>query len=430
MNKRVAVFTLGCKVNLYDSDSMLEVFRRAGFEVFEGLAEADIYVINTCAVTAEAEKKSRQAVARIKKINPNADIFVCGCASQNNASQFEKDGVKYIIGTDKKVDFARKIANEYKASGSFDLECNYQPVSKPGIVGCFDISNAFEENEGVVNLRTRHFIKVQDGCNNFCSYCLVPYLRGRCRSRSVESIKSELDSVQNSVKEVVISGVNMSAYGEDIGLSLADLLDALKDYKMRIRLGSLEVNVVDERFLQSAKALYSFCDHFHLSLQSGSDATLKKMNRKYTSSEYMSAVELIRKHFPNAAITTDVIVGFPTETDENFLESYDFVRKVGFSDVHVFPYSPRKGTVAANFKKIDDKLMAERVKKMTELKGELINSYLKKQIGRELEALFETYEDGYWVGHTKNYVKAYSKDAARNELKKVVPTELFKDGLK
>lgn len=267
---KISIFTLGCKVNQYDTDAMLAIFEHAGFEIAEGLEFADVYVVNSCAVTAEAEKKSRQSVARILKVNPNAKIFVCGCASQNNFSQFAKNNVQYISGSDGKLGFARKIVEEYKGE-----EKQFDKI----VPEKFDISSVFEDNDGIVNLRTRHFIKVQDGCNNFCSYCLIPYVRGRSRSRSLESIERELDEVQNVAKEVVVTGINLSAYGKDNGSSLGELMKMLSKYDFSVRLGSLEVNVITKEFLDATKLVKRFCPHFHLSLQSGDDSVLKAMNR-------------------------------------------------------------------------------------------------------------------------------------------------------
>lgn len=416
---KVCVFTLGCKVNQYDSDAMLAVFESAGFEICEGLEPADVYIINSCAVTAEAEKKSRQSVARILKVNPNARIYVCGCASQNNFSQFAKNNVEYISGTDRKIDFAKKIVNLYVKDAPFDKI----------VPDRFDISKQFEDNDGVVNLRTRHFIKVQDGCNNFCSYCLVPYVRGRSRSRSVESVVRELDTVKNIAKEVVVTGINLSAYGVDISSSLSELMLALSKFDFSVRLGSLEVGVITREFLDATKKIKRFCPHFHLSLQSGDDSVLKQMNRKYTCSQYFDSVQLIRKYYPEAAITTDIIVGFPTETDEQFENSMAFARKVGFADIHVFPYSSRRGTVAGRMPTLSPDVVTDRQKRMTSVKKELVSNYLNKQIGMPVNVLFETCDDGVWCGHAPNYVKVYSRCGAHNDVRLVTPTRKYLDGV-
>ena len=417
---KISIFTLGCKVNQYDTDAMLAVFEHAGFEIAEGLEYAEVYVVNSCAVTAEAEKKSRQSVARILKVNPNAKIFVCGCASQNNFSQFAKNNVQYISGSDQKLDFARKIVTEFKGE-----EEQFDKI----VPDKFDISTVFEDNDGIINLRTRHFIKVQDGCNNFCSYCLIPYVRGRSRSRVLASIERELDEVSSVAKEVVVTGINLSAYGKDIGSSLTDLMKMLSKYDFSVRLGSLEVGVITKDFLDATKTLKRFCPHFHLSLQSGDDSVLKAMNRHYTTAEYYDAVRLIREYYSDPAITTDIIVGFPSEREEEFENSMAFARKVGFSDIHVFPYSSRRGTVAGRMPTLDPEIVLDRQKRMTALKHELVQNYLNKQIGMPVNVLFETQSRGVWCGHSPNYVKVYSKNGEHNEIRLITPTHLYLDGV-
>ena len=292
---KVVVFTLGCKVNECESDSLIAGLIGKGYEVSDKLEFADIFVVNTCAVTLEAEKKSRQMLARIKKINPKAKIIFTGCAAQKNAEQFyKKDGAILVTGTYAK----NKIIDMIDEVGV--------KIEPPTLV--------FEELETVKSLRTRTFIKVQDGCDNMCTYCIIPYLRGRSRSRSIDSIISEL-KVTNPI-EAVINGINLSAYNYQ-GKTLEDLIESIKaaDIKARIRLGSLEVNVITDRLLTALKSLNNFAPHFHLSLQSGSDNVLKKMNRHYTAEEFAEKVDLIRNYFPSAGITTDIIVGFPTETE-------------------------------------------------------------------------------------------------------------------
>lgn len=419
----ISVCTLGCKVNRYDTDAMLAVLENRGFTVLEGYEFADVYIINTCAVTAEAERKSRQTVGKVLAINPEAEIYVCGCASQNNFSQFAKDGVNYISGTDGKLKLAEKIAESYADN---DATGDFEKIVAPD----FDLSDKFEDNDGVINTRTRHFIKVQDGCNNFCSYCIVPYLRGRSRSRSLSSIIKELDGVEGKAKEVVITGINLSAYGNDINISIAGLLTALQKYGMRFRLGSLEVGVITDDFLRAAKELKAFCPHFHLSLQSGDDAVLKDMNRRYDTKAYAAAVAKIREYFPDAAITTDIIVGFPTESEQSFENTLNFAREIGFSDIHVFPYSSRKGTAAGRLKPLPADVLLKRQKIMTALKRELSEKFMLSQLGKEQEVVFETKEDGMWCGHSRNYVKVYSLYGARNALETVIPTVLYNDGVR
>ncbi len=419
---KISVFTLGCKVNQYDGDAMLAIFNEAGFEVAEGLEFADIYILNTCAVTAEAEKKSRQAVSRIIKVNPSAKIYVCGCASQNNFVQFAKSGVVYISGTDKKTELARQIVAIYVSNTDMP-QCVAEEKR-------FDISDTYEDNDGVYNLRTRHFIKVQDGCDNYCNYCIIPYLRGHSRSRSVESIIKELDGVRGSVKEIVVTGINLSAYGLDIGLSLAELLKKLSKYDdLRVRLGSLEVCVINDAFLKATKKLKHFCPHFHLSLQSGDDSVLMAMNRHYNTEQYFQAVKLIRGYYPSASITTDIIVGYPTETEEMFENCMKFARKVGFSDIHVFSYSSRKGTVAGRMPVLPAEVVDDRQRRLSALKRELADNYLNKQLGMPQQVLFETQCEGLWVGHTPNYVKVYSENGRHNEVRTIIPRRKYSDGL-
>ena len=418
----VAFLTLGCKVNQYDADAMRAVLDYGGFRVCEAGDVADVYVVNTCAVTAEAERKSRQAITRILKLNPEAEIYVCGCASQNNFSQFARDGVKFISGTRGKLILAEELVKKYggEDDGFFDKI----------VTSDFETGDKYEEFRGTLTMRTRHYIKIQDGCNNFCAYCIVPYLRGRSRSRSMSGVLKEIATAETSCREIVLTGINLSAYGRDIGTSLADLLVALQSCDLRVRLGSLEAGVIDERFLYAAKGMKNFCPHFHLSLQSGDDGVLKDMNRRYTSAQYLEKVALIRSAFPDAAVTTDVIVGYPTETADAFERSLAFCKEAGFADMHVFPYSSRKGTAAGKLPVLPSSEVAERGRRMTELKHELSTEYRLKQLGKSVEVLFETKEDGLWCGHAPNYVKVYAMDGARNTVASVVPTALFGDGVR
>ncbi len=413
---KVCVYTLGCKVNQYDSDSIIARLLKK-YDVTDKMEKADVYVINTCAVTAEAERKSRQIMQRAKSLNPDAKILVIGCASQNNPKQFWDKGADFVSGTANKI----AICDFENLSGfKNNIGCDE---------GCFPTAEVFEESGVAASFKTRHFVKVQDGCDNFCNYCLVPYLRGKPRSRSLENILNEVAEVSKAAKEIVLTGINLSAYGKDINLDLASLLDALKPYDIRVRLGSLEVNVVDDRLLQAAKNLRGFCDHFHLSLQSGSDKVLKEMNRHYTSSEYLSAVEKIRSYFPDAAITTDLIVGYPTETDKDFADSLEFAKKAAFADIHVFTFSPRKGTRAYDLKPLDSQVLNDRQTRASNLKYELKNKYNSFFLGKPLEVLFESESNGYMSGHSKNYISVYAKGVKHNEIKTVTPNKLFLDGV-
>lgn len=442
---KINIYTLGCKVNQYDSDAMLAILKNGGFEVGEGLDFADIYIVNTCAVTAEAERKSRQTLTKISKVNPDARIYVCGCASQNNFSQFAKDNVQFICGTNGKLALANEIVKNYGSliaagsaeDGTYLYDTQIVSERQDGddyfskiVAPDFSISKSFEDNSGVISLRTRHFIKIQDGCDNFCSYCIVPYVRGRSRSRSVESILKELDGVKGTAKEVVITGINLSAFGKDIDFSLAKLILLLDGYDFRVRLGSLEARIIDEEFLSATSKLKNFCPHFHLSLQSGDEEVLKDMNRKYSLKQFEDAVKLIRSYYPAAGITTDIIVGFPTETEQAFENSMEFAKQIKFSDIHVFPYSSRKGTAAGKLKTLSSEIVSQRQKALSEIKFQLKREFLLETLKTEQKVLFENKEDGMWCGHTPNYVKVYSLYGHHNTVEAVIPTALYGDGVR
>lgn len=398
---KAVVFTLGCKVNECESDSLIEGLLRRGYEVSDKLCFADVYIVNTCAVTAEAEKKSRQTVSRILKINPRAKIIFTGCAAQKNPEAFAAKGDNVLV------------------TGSFNKSAILDALDKSGVMVSPE-SKTFEELLPVRSLRTRTFVKVQDGCDNFCSYCIIPYLRGRSRSRSPESVLSEIERV--NPKEAVINGINLSAY-DYCGQGLTELMNAISGVSCRIRLGSLEARVITDEFLTSLKNLKNFARHFHLSLQSGSDAVLKKMNRKYTAEEYYEKVCLIRKYFPEAGITTDVIAGFPTETDENFRESVEFINKVAFSDIHPFTFSPRKGTAAFNMKDLPPEVKKERLDELLKTKARLKSAFIDKIKGKIFSVLFEENKGGFTEGYTDNYVRVFVKDdVPAGEFKKVIIT--------
>lgn len=409
----ICVYTLGCKVNQYESGVVVAKLQKAGHNAFEGLKKADIFIINTCAVTSEAEKKSRQSVAKMVKLNPDCKIFVIGCASQNNAEQFKKyANVKFIKGVASKTDIVSLIEKE-----GVDVE---------------ELPLVYQQTDFAKVTKTRQTIKIQEGCNNFCSYCLVPYLRGRSRSRDAQDILAEALSCKDSVNEIVLTGIDISSYGKNSGTSLGELIKLLdQNLDVRLRLGSLEVNVIDDEFLQILSGCKNFCPHFHLSLQSGSDRVLKKMNRHYTTEQYLQKVELIRKYFPDAGITTDIIVGFPEESDEMFEETALFAQKVAFSDIHVFPYSVRKGTVAEKMKQVDDGTKKQRAEKLSQTKWQLKNEFLSKYVGKRLQILTEDIDGDYIAGYTANYIKVYlKKDGIKqNTLYDVKTTELFQDGL-
>lgn len=381
----VSVFTLGCKTNLYESGQIIAALQNAGHEAFHGLKKADVFVLNTCAITQEAEKKSRQLVARARKLNPDCRVVVVGCAAEKNRSQFENiANVTFIKGVANKT----KIVQEILQTG-VDVE---------------QIPSVFCEEGFAMQERTRAFVKIQDGCNNFCSYCIVPYLRGRSRSRKIADIVAETE--QADCAETVLIGIDISQFGRDTGESLSQLLQALKNVRTRIRLGSLEESVVTDEFLQSASEV-NFCPHFHLSLQSGCDTVLKRMNRKYTSAQYMEAVQKIRKVFPDAGITTDVIVGFCGETEEEFATTCEFVRKVDFADMHVFPYSPREGTVAYGWQDVESGVKTHRAEVLGQIKLQLKKRFADKFAGRSVEVLCERKRNGFFEGYSREYLRVY-----------------------
>ena len=410
---KICVLTLGCKVNKYESDVIMHDLEQKGHEVFDVLKEADAYIINTCAVTGEAEKKSRQMVARCRKFNKDAKILVCGCASQNNAIQFEEKNVDFICGTAKKQFiplYLETIFNGLKEKQNFVLP------------------EVYEQGPFAKQSRTRAYIKVQDGCNNFCSYCIIPYLRGRSRSRSLSSILEEVKTLPDDVKEIILTGINVIDFKIDGKSGLIDLLEKLDEFGKRIRLSSLEETLVDEDFVKRLSKLKNFCPHFHLSLQSGSDSVLKRMNRKYTTKQFLDSVNLIRKYFPMPAITTDIIVGFPTETEKNFKESYDFIEKVAFSALHIFQYSSRDGTVASKMPDLPSSIKKERAKILEQLDENLRKKFITKN--KFANVLIEEKEGQYYIGYSENYIKCYLKSDSNliNQVVKVKILSPFLDG--
>ncbi len=404
---KAVVFTLGCKVNSCESASLRNGLQGFGYQVFEELCPADLYVINTCAVTKEAEKKSRQAVARVLKLNKNAKIIITGCASQKDALSFyKKKGVTLITGTKNKD----KILSLIESEGVF-----IQPHDE-----CFD------ELMPPITEKTRAYVKIQDGCNNFCSYCIIPYLRGRSRSRNPEKVVEEIKSL--SVNEVVLTAINLSSYNYN-GLKLNGLIELLKDEPKRIRLGSLEDNIVTEEFLLSLKNLKNFAPHFHLSLQSGSDDVLKKMNRHYTASQFLESIYLIRKYFKDAGITTDVIVGFPTETEQDFLETLALCEKAKFADIHCFNYSKREGTVASKLTDLPDDIKKERLNRLISLKQKLKEQFILENLNTKRQVVIEEFDGEYSVGYTENYVKTYIKGDYRDKIVIVTIKNKYLDGV-
>lgn len=398
---RAVVFTLGCKCNEVESASIMAELEKCGFEVSDKLSYADIYVLNTCAVTREAERKSRQLISRVRKFNADAPVYVCGCASEKNKEQFQKDKVAFIGGAKNKAEVIAAIARDYALS------------SCPSSLGY------------PKQVRTRAFIKIQDGCNNFCSYCIIPYLRGRIRSRTVAEVVEEVNATPSL--EIVFTGINISVFGQDTGESLTSLLCALASCNKRIRLGSLECGVITDEFLQACSALKDFASQFHLSLQSGSDAVLRAMNRRYTRAKFLEKCELIYKYFPDAAITTDIIAGFCGETEQDFADSLRIIGEARLSRVHAFAYSPREGTRAYSMLDIPAQIKAHRLHELLAEGAKAEKAYLEKHINSQQEVIFEEFDGEYTTGYTAGYIKAYASGLHEGK-KKVKLIKAFRDG--
>ena len=402
----VSFTTLGCKVNQFETEAMSELLENDGFKVVPHGEKSDVYIINTCAVTKESERKSRQFINKAKRLNPDALVVAVGCSVQLNSKKIKKEtNVDIIIGTKNKGSIVRLIKDK--------LNNNEQEFH----VDDFKGRECFEELKITsVHDKTRANIKIQDGCSQYCSYCIIPYLRGPIRSRNHEDIVQEVKKIAlNGYKEVVLNGIHISSYGkerneENALISLIEDINKI-DGVERIRLGSLEPNLITEEFIKRYSSLNKVCDHFHLSLQSGSDSVLKRMNRKYTTVEYKNNVDIIRKYMPDAGITTDIIVGFPGETDEEFNETLEFVKAVKFSRIHVFKYSVREGTKAAEMtEQVDDSVKSHRSKILIEL-GEIIsNDFMKRFIEKDMSVLIETEKkENLFEGYTTNYLKVLLK---------------------
>ena len=406
--------TLGCKVNQYESEAMIELFLQNGFLKARDINDADIVLINSCTVTANSDRKLRQTIRRVKSLNPGSILVLAGCMPQafpeiaknilavdvvigtSNRKKVVSDVLQYINTKERVVDI-----KPYSSNDSYEL------ITTRGLSD-----------------RTRAFLKIEDGCNNFCTYCIIPYVRGRVRSKPLDIIYSEaVELANNGYREIVLVGINLTAYGQDLGLNLCDAIECVcKISKIeRVRISSLEPDAIDDEFLERVSKQDKFCPHFHLSLQSGSDKILKEMNRHYNKEEYKRIVENIRNKIPNASITTDILVGFPGESEEDFQESLNFIKEIGFMKVHVFPYSRRPGTKADKFSyHIANPIKEDRSKRMIAFAKEVSTDYLKTQIGKEYEVLFENKsEEGYLEGYTKNYIhiKIKCDSIANSDLK-------------
>ena len=407
--KKAALHNVGCKVNAYETEAMQHLLEEAGYEIVPFTQKADVYVINTCSVTNMADRKSRQMLHKAKKNNPDSIVVAAGCYVQTSEKEVLNDlSVDIVIGNDRKHDLVR-LLEEYSLDSVNDTVDDIND-------GKHDFEELFIDQ---TKEHTRAFIKVQDGCNQFCSYCIIPYARGRVRSRRFENVIAEVERLAaNGFKEVVLTGIHLSSYGVDFeeATGLLELIQAVNAVKgiERIRLGSLEPKIVTEHFASELSKLDKICPHFHLSLQSGCDATLKRMNRKYTTKEYERGCELLRKYFVHPAITTDVIVGFPGETEEEFEQTKAYLEHIHFYEMHIFKYSKRKGTRAAVMPdQIDEQIKAARSEKLIALGHDMSKEFRKFYIGKNEEVLFEEKavigDKEYFVGYTKEYVKVAKK---------------------
>ncbi len=407
MKKKVALHNLGCKVNAYEVEAMQQLLEQAGYEIVPFEPGADVYVINTCTVTNIADRKSRQMLHKAKKMNPDAVVVATGCYVQTDEGKLEKDeAVDLVLGNNQKKNIVEVLA-EYEAE--HQKQAHIIKINQTKEYEDLEISRTAEH--------VRAYIKVQDGCNQFCTYCIIPYARGRVRSRAKEKIIQEVHKLAEAgYKEVVLTGIHLSSYGVDFQEEKKeDLLSLIKGVNEveginRIRLGSLEPGIVTEEFARELSAMPKVCPHFHLSLQSGCDTTLERMNRRYRSAQYKERCEILRKYFENPALTTDVIVGFPMETEEDFQASYEFVRDIHFYETHIFKYSRRHGTKAAKMDgQLTDAVKAVRSDKMLELNEVREKEYENTFLGKEMEVLLEEEVDiqgkSYYLGHTREYVK-------------------------
>ena len=406
--KKAASFALGCKVNQYESEAIAELFAEKGYEIVGIDEEADVYVINTCTVTNFGDKKSRQLIRKVKRQNENAIVAVVGCYAQTAPKELmEIAGVNLVIGTKDRAQIVEMVEQYDRANG---VENHVSDIMKERVFEPLSIQKLAN--------RTRAYLKIQDGCSQYCSYCIIPYARGPIRSREPQEVVAEVKRLaENGFKEVVLTGIHVASYGKDRrDTSLLDILKQVHEVEgiERIRFSSIEPNVVTEEFAQTMAALPKVCDHFHLSLQSGCDKTLKEMNRKYDTEKYRQAAATLRKYLPKVALTTDIIVGFPGETEEDFRESYAFAEEIGFAKIHVFPYSPKRGTPAAARKdQLLNAVKSERSHTLIQLSDRMAADFLAGAVGTDAEVLYErAVGDGIYEGHTTNYMKVHGRSEA------------------
>ena len=437
MNRTVAIHSLGCKVNSYEAESMEQLLKQAGYTIvpFDENITADIYIINTCSVTNIADRKSRQMLHKSKKINPDAIVVAAGCyVNADTKKAAEDNAVDIVLGNNCKINIVEALENYYKDKNNSEMVVDFKEKQE------------YEELKlDEVSTHTRAYIKIQDGCNQFCSYCIIPYTRGRIRSRDIDEIEEEVTKlVSKGFKEVVLTGIHLTSYGVDNNkgslLEVIMRLDKIEGLQ-RIRLGSLEPRVITEEFAKTLSSSKKICPHFHLSLQSGCDTVLKRMNRNYTTQEYYDKCCILRKYFNNPAITTDVIVGFPQETEEEFEATKVFLEKVHFYEMHIFKYSRRKGTVADRMEgQVDEKVKTQRSAILLELENKMSKEYRQQHIGKTEEVLIEEIvsENGkdYFMGFTPDYIRvkiacdtALDNSEYINTIKKVYMKELSDDGI-
>lgn len=411
-------YTLGCKVNQYETQEIAELFERSGYSVTDSVLNADIAVVNSCTVTAESVRKTRQTVRRLKKQNPNCVLVLTGCASQAEKQLInDLPEVDVFLGNRSNINIVDAVEKHLKSRETVNMRVEHE-------TGDVFLGYGITRFDG----HTRAFLKIQDGCDRFCSYCLIPTARGRSRSKKLEDIDKELKTLaENGYKEIVFVGINLSDYGKNTPYSLPDALLLAEKYDgiERIRLGSLEPDHITDEMIEKLGKLKKLCPQFHISVQSGCDSVLKKMNRHYTALDYENLALKLRKTFKDATLTTDVMVGFPTETDEDFNTTVKFVKRVGFEKVHIFPYSVREGTVAAGMVQLPNAVKEERAAALSVVTDELRAEFMKNQIGKTVTVLFETRRDGFNEGYTENYtpVRIFGDKDYRGKIIETVITE-------
>ncbi|MBR3640711.1 MAG: tRNA (N(6)-L-threonylcarbamoyladenosine(37)-C(2))-methylthiotransferase MtaB [Oscillibacter sp.] len=411
---KVAIYTLGCKVNQYETQAIERALRERGHELVPFSADADAYVVNTCSVTAVSDQKSRQSAHRVKKLHPNAVLAVCGCYPQTHAEDARRLGADLVTGTGERAKFVALLEDAVRK------KTRAERIDDPFSRREFEVLRA-----GGLENRTRAMLKIEDGCVNFCAYCIIPYARGAVRSLPADAAEREVRRLaEEGYREIVLTGIEISSWGRDLktGETLIDLTEKLcaAAPRSRFRLGSMEPRTIDEDFCRRAAKLPNLCPQFHLSLQSGCDATLARMNRKYDTARFLRSVELLRAHFDRPAVTTDLIVGFPEETEEEFAQTLDFIRRCAFAQMHIFPYSIRPGTPAAQMPQVEKAVKERRAREAAAVAAELHAEYLENCVGQAFPVLFERKREGKWLGHAPNYMEVLAAgDGARGEVRSV-----------